>query len=321
MLPYFAYQYIILPIVTEDQKKIRNIRPEEPDRIGWDSADPAKSLREIRNIVELEGQKAIDWYWKAKRWKRIPSQSIQFFALLLTAAAGLVPIIIQLVKNQGAAKDFDSGPLASLFVGIAASLLGLDKAFGYSTGWTRYVLNATLMTKLLHEFRMDWVALSAAAAVPPTREQQAAMIQRATDFVSTIQNTVAQETKDWATEFQTNMAQMEKDLKAQLDSLQAQVDRSSKDREASTKPGAIELTVTNADKTDGFSFEVVLEGQPGKFIEPVSNANVWTRINVAPGQYKLGINARSRGIAISTSTVVDVKPGDTAKPSLTLPIA
>jgi len=221
-------------------KIIRNIRPEEPDPIGWDSSKPAESLQKIRNSVELEGQKAIDWYWKAKRWKRIPSQSIQFFALLLTAAAGLVPIILQLVKNTGAkwTQGLDSGPLASLFVGIAAALLGLDKAFGYSSGWTRYVLTGTSMTKLLQEFRMDWLALSAAAAGAPNEERQAAMIQRAKEFVSTIQGMIAQETKDWATEFQSNMAQMEKDLKTQLDALKAQVDKEAKDKEAATKAGA-----------------------------------------------------------------------------------
>jgi hypothetical protein len=313
-------QYTILHIVAEN-KNIQNIRPEEPVSIGWDSADPAKSLQHIRNAVETEGQKAIDWYWKAKRWKRIPSQWIQFFALALTAAAGLVPIILQLVKNAGAAKGFDSGPLASLFVGIAAALLGLDKAFGYSSGWTRYVLTATSMTKLLHEFRMDWVALWAAAAVPPTAEQQAAMIQRAKKFISTIQGMVAQETKDWATEFQSNMAQMEKDLKAQLDSLKAQVDKGAADKEAAIKPGGIELTVTNADKTDSFSFDVVLEAQSGKSMDSVSNAKIWTRINTAPGQYRISVNAKSKGSIISTSTIVDVKPGDTAKPSVTLPIA
>ena len=312
--------------VAENQntRRTRNIRP-EPDRIVWHSADLAKSLQEIRDAVEVEGQKAIDWYWKQKRWKRIPSQCIQFSALALTAAAGLVPIILQVVKNlptpkKAAVAGFDSGPLAALFVGIAAALLGLDKAFGYSSGWTRYVLTATSMTKLLHEFRMDWVALSAAAAVPPTMEQQAGMIQRAKEFVSTIQGMIEQETKDWATEFQSNIAQMEKDLKVQLDSLKAQVDKTAKDRVTASKPGAIELTVANADKTDGFGFDVVLEGQSGKSTDSVSNAKVWTRISTVPGQYKISINAKCKGNAISTSTVVDVDPGATAKPSVTLPI-
>src|ERR1039458_5409637 len=143
-------------------KNIRNIRPEEPDRIGWDSADPAKSLQDIRNAVELEGQKAGDWYWKAKRWKRIPSQSIQFCALLLAAAAGLVPIIIQLVisvRNFGTTTHFDSGPFAlagSLLLGIAGAVVGPGKAVRFPRGWTGFRLTATPMTKLLHEFRMDW---------------------------------------------------------------------------------------------------------------------------------------------------------------------
>jgi len=305
-----------------NKKAVRNIRPEEPDKLLWASSDVGKSLQDLRNIVELEGQKAIDWYWKFKRWKRIPSQAIQFCSLLLTAAAGLVPIIFQLLKNWSRMdKNFDSGPLAALFVGIAAALLGLDKAFGYSSGWTRYVLTASSMTKVLHDFRMDWIALQAAAGQNPSPAQQAAMIQRAKDFVSTIQGMVLQETKDWAAEFQSNMAQMEGDLKAQLDMLNAQVDKEAKDKEAAGKTGAIELTVTNADKTDGFSFDVILEGPSGKFMDSVSSAMVWTRINTPPGQYKVTINARSKGNPASVSTVVNVPPGDTAKPSVTLPPA
>lgn len=298
---------------------IRNIRLEEPDRIAWDTADPAKSLRDIRNIVEKEGQKAIDWYWKAKRWKRIPSQSIQFSALLLTAAAGLVPIGVQFFKNAGMAPNFDSGPLASVFVGIAAALLGLDKAFGYSSGWTRYVVTATSMTTLLHEFRMDWLALSAAAAVPPTTAEQAVLIQRAKDFVCKIQGMVADETRQWATEFQNNMAQMEKDLKAQVDALKAQLDQGEKDREAAAKRGGIELTVTNADKTDGFGFDVVLEGQSSRSADSVSNARVWTRIGILPGQYRIVVNAKRSGAATSTSKIAVVAPGATTEVSATLP--
>ena len=144
-------------------------------------------------------------------------------------------------------------------------------SFGYSSGWTRYVLTATSMTKLLHEFRMDWVAMVAASSVPPMIEEQAKLIQRAKDFVSAIQAMVLQETKDWATEFQGNMAQMEKDLKTQLDMLKAQVDKASKDEETATRPGSVELTLTNADKTDGFHFDVSLEGARGKFTDSVSN--------------------------------------------------
>jgi hypothetical protein len=290
----------------------------------WDHTDVVASLRAIRKGAEDEGQKAIDWYWRKKPWKSNPSQAIQFSAVILTAAAGILPVIFQVVKNirpSALPPAFDSGPVATLCVGIAASLIGLDKAFGYSSGWTRYVLTASNMTKLLHEFRMDWVAILAASALPPTIEEQAKLIQRAKDFVSAIQGMVLQETKDWATEFQSNMAQMEKDLKTQLETLKAQVDKASKEEESAAKPGSIELTVTNADKTDGFHFDVSLEGAPGKFTDSVSNTKVWARINTLPGQHKLTVDAKTKGSAVATSMILDVKPGETAKPSLTLPIA
>lgn len=291
--------------------------------VMWDNSDPKASLRALRKSAEDEGQKAINWYWRKKRWKSVPSWLIQSFALVLTALAGILPVIVQVVKNfwpKTLPGIVNTGPIATLCIGIAAAMIGLDKAFGYSSGWTRYVLTATAMTKLLHEFRLDWVAMLSASADPPTLEEQTKLIQRAKEFVSTIQAMVLQETKDWATEFQSNMAQMEKDLKTQLDALKAQVDKTTKDKEDAARPGSIEMTVTNADKTDGFHFDVTLEGTPGRFTESVSNTNIWARINTPPSQYKLTVEAKSNGSAIATSMVLDVKPGETAKPSITLPL-
>ncbi|HXB75206.1 MAG TPA: SLATT domain-containing protein [Candidatus Acidoferrales bacterium] len=297
-----------------------DIRPRPTVEVMWVNTDPVQSLREVRKAVEEEAQKAIGWYWTNKRWKCNLSRAIQFFALALTAVAGIASIVVQVLRNSGVSipPTFDSGPIASLCVGLAASLIGLDKAFGFSSGWTRYVLTATSMTKLLHEFRMDWVALIAVAKDPPGPEQQAVLIQRAKDFVSTIQSMVLQETKDWAIEFQSNMAQMEKDLKSQLDALKAQVEKNVKDKEDAARPGSIELTLTNADTTDGFHFDLTLEGLTGKFTDSVSNSKVWARINTAPGQYKVTIEAKAKGSPIATSAIVDVKPGETARPSLTL---
>jgi len=217
---------------NKSDKSKKDIRAHDTLDVMWDHTDPAKSLQNVRMRVEDECQTAIDWYLTAKSPKSFLAQMIQFSALALTALAGIVPIIFQVLKSFGRATGFDSGPIAALCVGLAAALLGLDKAFGFSSGWTRYVLAATTMTKLLHEFRMDWVAMEAAADSPPKLEQQAGMIQRAKDFVSTIQGMVLQETKDWATEFQSNMAQMERDLKSQLDQLKAQVDKVAKDQQA-----------------------------------------------------------------------------------------
>ena len=216
----------------------KDIRPQPPDYFKWDPSQPANSMDDFRKFVELEAQKTIDWYWSAKKLKKLPSEGVQFFSLVLTAAAGLVPIVIQILR-QVAPGIFpsitDSGPFASLLVGLAAGLLGLDKAFGYTSGWVRYTLTASTMTALLHDFRVDWIALSATSASPPTTDQQAALIKRAKDFVTAIQASLLQETKEWATEFQGNTGQLEMDVKSQLDALKAQMDKASQDKAAQDK--------------------------------------------------------------------------------------
>lgn len=301
----------------------KNIQPRDPVDVMWDSADVMESLRKIRKTVEEDAGKAIVWYWKNKGWKCRLSRAIQFFALFLAALAGIAPIIVQVLKGATVPipASFDSGAIASLCIGIAAALLGLDKAFGFSSGWTRYVLTATSMNKLLYEFRMDWVALIAVTNAAPTPEQQAGLIQRAKEFVLSIQGMVMQETKDWATEFQSNMAQVEKDLKTQLDTLKAQVEKNAKAKEDAAKPGAIELTLTNADRTDGFKFDVTLQGASSTSTDSVASAKVWTAINIAPGQYKVTLKAIANGSPVVTSTIVEIQPGETAKPSVLLPIS
>jgi hypothetical protein len=295
-----------------------NVRPREIVEVMWDPSKTMDSLRAVRMAVEEEGQKAINWYWKSKRWKARLSRQIQFWALALTALAGIGPIAIQFARSYNPAflPKLDSGLIAALFVGTAAALLGLDKAFGFSSGWTRYVLTATSLTKLLHEFRMDWVVLVAAAKNPPGPDEQARLIQRAKDFISNIQNMVLQETKDWATEFQNNMAQMEKDLKSQLDTLKVQVEQNVR----SSTLGAIELTVANADKTDGFHFDVILESAGGKIADSVSNAKVWARIGTSPGLYKVTVEGKVKGSPLAASSILDIKPAETMRSSLELPI-
>jgi hypothetical protein len=75
--------------------------------------------------------------------------------------------VASLFKDQ---TMFESPLWSSLFLGVAAALIGLDKTFGYSSGWARYVLTATNIRKSLEDFRLDWAELMAKAGNPPIAE-------------------------------------------------------------------------------------------------------------------------------------------------------
>jgi hypothetical protein len=297
----------------------------------WDPNDVPGSLAKVLKDVEDAAKSATDWYWAEKGPKARASRFIQAASIILTVLAGLVPVAIELLSKAQFAGWWATGLWATVLVGAAGGLLGLDRAFGFSSAWARYVLAATEITRRLAEFRMDWLRLSVIAlqTTPPSDEHVAALLAKAKEFRMAVEDVVVQETKEWATEFQNNLAQLEKDVKAQLETLKAQVEKQQKDRAAVSEPGSMEVTVSNADKTRDFTLLVTLEGPDGTVVkdDKVLSSKTWTRLNVKPAQYKVTIAADTVASAaeaskrISQSAVLQVKPGELTKASVSLPIA
>jgi hypothetical protein len=301
------------------KKLYLNIEPLNAETLKWDPANVFSSLGGVFTYAESVADQAISWYLRHKRWKARFSRTFQLVALTATALAGLLPVLVQVFGIQIGA-NANTGLWSAALVGLAASVIGLDKAFGFSSGWARYVLTATTMRKALQEFRVDWTLLLAQAGEKPSAEDILKLINRAKDFCVLIEGLVLQETKDWVTEFQSNMAQLEKETKEQLDALKAQVEKSSAAQAAASQPGSVEISVPNADKADNFTFQILLEGTQGKIAEDtVKNTKEWIRLQIIPGQYIGTVTASSTGKPFVKKQVLTVKPGEHSKVDGTLP--
>lgn len=297
-----------------------DIEPEERFIPIWDPAQPGKSLAEIHSYVIGEASKSVGWYWRAKRWKARFSQIIRFLAWILAAFGGLLPVFGNLFKDHiPKALQLNDGLWASLLLGVAAALFGLDKAFGYSSGWARYVLTATNIRRALEEFRLDWAELMAKAGTSLTGENAAPLIERAKKFRVDVESLVLEETKDWVMEFQSSMAQMEKDVAVQLSTLKAQIDKSTQGREAASQPGLIEMTVPNADKADAWLVHIKLEGPAKLAADLQPGSRTFAKENIPPGQYRLVISAKMGNKDVSAETPVVIKAGEILKTQLLLP--
>ena len=294
----------------------KNIEASDSTRLRWDASNPDGSLQALLAYVVDEARKSIDWYWRSKRSKSLLSRIIQLSAVVLTAGAGLLPLIGEFTKND----TLRSGLWATLFVGTAAALLGLDKAFGFSSGWTRYVLAATNIRIALEEFRMDWTALIARTSAPPTPEQIDALIRRATEFRVAAEGVVLHETTDWITEFKNNIARLEKDVSSQLGALKAMAERTGASMDTAAQPGSVELAIANGEKADKGELNVKLEGANGVVAdETVVGAASWARANVPPGQYRVTVTAAIGAKPSSASAVAIVKPGEIVQKTVSLP--
>jgi hypothetical protein len=283
--------------------------------LNWNCGDASASLQELLKYVESEALKAITWYLTNKKTKSRYSRWIQFLAVTLTAAAGVAPLAEPIFKI----------PLSpfwpTLLVGLAAALLGLDKAFGFSSGWARYVMAAANIQKSLEEFRMDWAVMIAKACPKPSPDQLEALLERAKEFRVNVQGIVIQETKDWVTEFQNNLAKMEKDVSAQLATLKAQAEKAAQHKVAAKAPGSIQLTVPNAGSADEAKIQVSLgDGTSTVADEAVTDSQTWARLNLAAGQYLITVSATAGGKPVSATAPVIVKPGEIAAVQISLPI-
>ena len=214
----------------------KNLMPEALPR--WDCDNVPESLAALLEFVEKSAKAVTEWYWAEKGPKARASRIIQALSLMLTGAAGLLPIVFQVLKEGGRQQWWMSQLWPSALVGAAVALLGLDRAFGFSSAWARYVLAATEINRRLAEFRMDWMALSAAACAKegPAADRIAALIQKAKEFRVAVEDIIVQETKEWATEFRNNMSQLEKDVKAQLETLKTKVEKTEEQAAAQRRP-------------------------------------------------------------------------------------
>ena len=282
----------------------RDIQTEQ-NAISWDPADVPGSLNRIKEYVESEAEKAINWYWAAKRSKAALSRTLRCSAIVLSALAGIVPIAVAIWFGKDVAP---TGLWVSLLLGLAAGIVGFDHFFGFSSGWIRYVITATGIQNALEEFRMDWSVLSAHLAGPLTNDQVLALLERAKTFRVAVAGMVLDETKAWAAEFQSNMSQLEKDVKASFEEQRTKAEQDLKARNIVTRPGSIELKVSNALTSDGHKFTVLLDGtKPPTPEETVEGSTGWSRTPVAPGQYRLIVSALRGGKKVQAFKIVKVE--------------
>jgi hypothetical protein len=197
--------------------------PKNLSTLSWKDADVENSLIELRQYVETAAQKQIDWYYAKMKRKAKMSSTLRFAAILLFVLGGLVPIIkATLPDSTIKGIPFDFGQAGYLLIGVAAGCVGLDRFFGYSTGWIRYTTTAMAIEKSLEEYRLEWVLnMSKVGGNLPAGPQLEQLIQTCATFSLAIKSQVEQETKAWVTEFQSNLTQLEKDLQTKVDEVKA----------------------------------------------------------------------------------------------------
>jgi hypothetical protein len=303
-----------------------DIHPPEWKPPVWDTSSVPSSLEALRQYAEGHAQSAIAWYYGKKPWKAVGSQSFRLVTILATAVGGALPLLVaggmfaaaNQTPTERALSDLKYNQAGYICLGVAALSLALDRFFGSSTGWMRYITTAMAIETTLEQFRFEWSKLTAPLeGKAPSGDVLLSMIERMSTFSATVRALVEKETEAWVTEFQSNLTQLEKETKTAVDAARSQVEamqKESKTAQDAVRPGAIDLTIENFQEIAS-SYDVFIDGTATK---PKVESKTCGVLGVAPGMHELVVTAKMSDAVGRAAQLITVPAGQSVKVTLTL---
>jgi hypothetical protein len=206
--------------------------PSPIEALRWDTSNREASLGLVYHHAAGGAEIAIDWYLKSKRPKQRLARWLRASAIGFATLAGVIPMLAEIPSLHVIDPVW-----ASISLGIAAALVMLDRFFGFSSGWIRYISTELHLRHILDEFYLDWEAERAGwKNTSPTDEQIQRALARCRAFVAQVNGIVREETNLWVAEFQDSLKQLDETVKAKL---------------AAAMPGALSLIITNGEQCQG----------------------------------------------------------------------
>jgi hypothetical protein len=250
-------------------------------------------LESVYNFAYRTTLKQIDWYNKSKNPKRVNAQRLRGGAILFIALGGLTPFLTASGILPKDWNGFDWTQIGYIFLGIAVCLIALDRYFGHSSSWMRYMIASNNLQKYLAEFQYEWAILSAKVSwnelTPAGCEPLLKSVQT---FALKVHSEIEKETSEWIAEYRSNLAEMERSARQQIEAM---------------NPGSISLKIEDAKNTkDGVSIFI-----DNKLIAQGIKQPYYLISQVFPGPHSIEIRGDIDGKTVTTSNNVQMAAGKT----------
>jgi hypothetical protein len=279
----------------------RNITPSSfPEMAGSNEAAKAKFVADVYSYANKRAQDAAGWYLERKTGKQQAAQALRFLAIILTTIGGVIPLLAasRILPLQ---TNMEYGQFGYVALALAGACVLLDKFFGYSSSWMRYITTAMKLQRLLEEFNLDWAMLASAVQSEfATATERESLLKRVQTFLHAVLAEVESETAAWAAEYRSNLAELEKSARQQLES---------------NKPGVINLKVANASNfREGVT--VLLDEVPRQTI----TSNECQLSPVFPGDHFVKVQAIGvNGNLVTAGAPLRIDAGQSVTVELSLP--
>jgi len=176
-------------------------------QFDWSEDKLSDSLERVFEQAVAHANGSAQWYARNLGSKKRMAQLLRVLAIFAAAVAGLVPLLAQLCPGISAL-------WSTIALASGAVFIALDKFFGFSSGWMRYIRAQVALAALLEEFTLDWqIGFAGWHGQQPTTEQTQEQLALAKGFIEAVNAIVQSETHNWINEFSSALQQSEQVLR------------------------------------------------------------------------------------------------------------
>lgn len=191
----------------------RNLIDSESPDIDWSTGDLRSHMEQLCSWAERQASGAVAWYYKRKEPKRRGSRGLRLGAILFLSVGALIPLLVAAGLLDRVPGPSSVGSVGYVAFGLGAACIAIDKLFGLSSGWMRFVSAAMAIEKEIVSFRFDRIAFLATNRQLPLNEARfLEMLGLVKRFRHAVLDVVANETDEWILEFKSNFARLEAQL-------------------------------------------------------------------------------------------------------------
>ena len=169
--------------------------------VAWGAGDYRDGLETVYRWVEGEAVRSIGWYLAEKRGKAVFSRLLRVVAVVAATAGAALPFVV-----RDGSTGFEWGYFS---LAVAAGAMAMDRFFGFSTAWMRYMTAELEIQERLQELRFTWARIQLdQAGRPLTADEAREVLTVLANAAAGIADELRRETLSWAEEFQANVSEL-----------------------------------------------------------------------------------------------------------------
>ncbi len=286
----------------------------------WDrytDKQPADALKKIYDDAEESSAQKRGWYWDAIKDKKLASFLSRGFAFFFLVIGTALPLLAGLGDEPKT--RLLCTQVAITLLAIAGLIRLADQAFGWSSGWMRYMKTVNSMESSTTIFEFTWAKHLVSKPAPLDHSDVLTLFAVAEQFEHDLIKLYSDETDGWITEFTAGINLLDSAIKEQNAAIKKErealrtAESTAQTEAKAQEPGAIDLTLIF--KNDPRAVSITLDGSE---VTRDLTDTTWSSGKLAPGIHTVVVRAIAEPtLAISSS--LSVETGKIAKADLNLP--